>query len=162
MWSDCLGVQPSLNICPPGSIIKGSLAVDKYASKLTSLQEKLEVVLQSVLTFSQKYLMRTLCLYSSRTLVHCSTQVLHSAQNTLGRPFLGWARYILVKLPITVGPQVFETIFSVEITSRTSTNACMKVMEMIKKNVSMEFEALKKHARMNHWQMDEVGLICNK
>ena len=155
MWSDCLGVQPSLNICPPGSIIKGSLAVDKYASKLTSLQEKLEVFL---LQLAWSYLMRRPNLHSSRTPVHCSTQVLHSAQNTLGRPFLGWARYILVKLPITVGPQVFETIFSVEITSRTSTNACMKVMEMIKKNVSMDFEALKKHARMNHWHMDEVDI----
>ena len=38
----------------------------------------------------------------------------------------------------------------------------MKVMEIIKKNVSMDFEALKKHARMNHWQMAEVGLFCNK
>ena len=33
----------------------------------------------------------------------------------------------------------------------------MKVMEMTKKNRSMDFEALKKHARMNHWHMDEVG-----
>ena len=37
----------------------------------------------------------------------------------------------------------------------------MKVMEMINKNVSMDFEALKKHARMNYWQMDEVGLVQN-
>ena len=29
---------------------------------------------------------------------------------------------------------------------------------MINKNVSMDFEALKKHARMNYWQMDEVNL----
>ena len=34
----------------------------------------------------------------------------------------------------------------------------MKVMEMINKNVSMDFEALKKHARMNYWQMEEVSL----
>ena len=34
----------------------------------------------------------------------------------------------------------------------------MKVMEMINKNVSMDFEALKKHARMNYWHMDEVAL----
>ena len=34
----------------------------------------------------------------------------------------------------------------------------IKVMEMINKNVSMDFEALKKHARMNYWQMDEVNL----
>ena len=32
----------------------------------------------------------------------------------------------------------------------------VEVMEIIKKNVSVDFEALKKHARMNHWQMDEV------
>ena len=38
----------------------------------------------------------------------------------------------------------------------------MKVMEMIKKNVSMDFEALKKHARMNHWHMDEVDLSLLK
>ena len=38
----------------------------------------------------------------------------------------------------------------------------MKVMEMIKKNVSMDFEALKKHARMNHWHMDEVDLSLFK
>ena len=31
-----------------------------------------------------------------------------------------------------------------------------KVMEMINKNVSMDFEALKKHARMNYWHIDEV------
>ena len=35
----------------------------------------------------------------------------------------------------------------------------MKVMEMINKNVSMDFEALKKHARMNYWQMEEVRLV---
>ena len=35
----------------------------------------------------------------------------------------------------------------------------MKVMEMINKNVSMDFEALKKHARMNYWQMEEVSLV---
>lgn len=29
-------------------------------------------------------------------------------------------------------------------------------MEMINKNVSMDFEALKKHARMNYWHIDEV------
>ena len=34
----------------------------------------------------------------------------------------------------------------------------MKVMEMINKNVSMDFEALKKHAKKNYWHMDEVGL----
>ena len=33
---------------------------------------------------------------------------------------------------------------------------------MIKKNVSMDFEALKKHARMNHWHMDEVDLSLFK
>ena len=34
----------------------------------------------------------------------------------------------------------------------------IKVMEMINKNMSMDFEALKKHARMNYWQMNEVNL----
>ena len=29
---------------------------------------------------------------------------------------------------------------------------------MINKNVSMDFDALKKHARMNYWHMDEVAL----
>ena len=28
---------------------------------------------------------------------------------------------------------------------------------MINKNVSMDFEALKRHARMNYWEMGEVG-----
>ena len=37
-------------------------------------------------------------------------------------------------------------------------NIVMKVMEMINKNVSMDFDALKKHARMNYWHMDEVAL----
>ena len=38
-------------------------------------------------------------------------------------------------------------------------NIDMKVMEMINKNVSMDFEALKKHARMNYWNMEEVSLV---
>ena len=38
-------------------------------------------------------------------------------------------------------------------------NIGLKVMEMINKNMSMDFEALKKHARMNYWHMDEVGLV---
>ena len=33
-------------------------------------------------------------------------------------------------------------------------------MEMINKNVSMDFEALKKHARMNYWHIDEVNFFA--
>ena len=35
-----------------------------------------------------------------------------------------------------------------------------QVMEMINKNVSMDFEALKKHARMNYWHIDEVNFFA--
>ena len=35
----------------------------------------------------------------------------------------------------------------------------MKVMEMINKNVSTDFEALKKHAMKDYWHMDEVNLF---
>ena len=31
---------------------------------------------------------------------------------------------------------------------------------MINKNVSMDFEALKKHARMNYWHIDEVNFFA--
>ena len=40
-----------------------------------------------------------------------------------------------------------------------SNNVDMKVMEMINKNVSTDFEALKKHAMKDYWHMDEVNLF---
>ena len=69
-------------------LTKGSLAMEKYGSKLTSLQEKLEVF-----AFHLLVLFFLLGLSSSKRIpVNCFTQVWRSAQNTLGRPFLGWAR----------------------------------------------------------------------
>ena len=58
---------------------------------------------------------------------------------------------IVVKLPCKgpkfIGPYLRQR--------NTFNNADMKVMEMINKNVST-FEALKKHAIKDYWNMDEV------
>ena len=65
--------------------MKGSLAVDKYASKLTSLQEKFQVFPFFASTFS----IDSDLPQSSRIPAQCSTQVSPSARNMLGRPFPG-------------------------------------------------------------------------
>ena len=70
--------------------MKGSLAVDKYASKLTSLQEKFQVFPFFASTFS----IDSDLPQSSRIPAQCSTQVSPSAQNMLGRPFPGWPKYL--------------------------------------------------------------------
>ena len=92
-----LRLQCCLKVC----LTQGSLAVDKYASKLYQPPRKvpgfsklLELLNISIFVCLKLYFSFEVLYFWNipelRTLAHCSTQVSLSAWNTLGRPFPGW------------------------------------------------------------------------